>query len=142
MVCQQLLMAVLLLAGSVLISEGTETDQDSWDCSNNFFAMEQSLLLSTDIRMSLLKAFFPPREAHPVLMVVNYTFQGLTNDSRTWLWSESEFYLIQPLEIFQFTSLLFSNMPYRRRELSIELPFECSLASEEYFLLLTTRVSM
>ena len=110
-------------------------------CSTNFFLLEKSLLHSTDNRFNLLKAFYPPREARPVLVKVNYTFTNTSdNVSQIWFWSESEFYLIQPLEIFQFTSLLFSNMPYRRADLSIQLPSECNLASEEYLQLLTTRV--
>lgn len=114
-------------------------------CSTNFFQLEKNLLHSTDNRFNLLKAFYPPREARPVLVKVNYTFldtSATDNGSMIWFWAESEFYLIQPLEIFQFTSLLFSNMPYRRNDLSIQLPSDCSLASEEYLQLLTTRVSV
>lgn len=103
--------------------------------------MEESLLESAENRFNLLVAFYPPREAHPVMVEVDYTFQDLTNDSQRWFWSESEFYLIQPLEVLQFTSLLFSNMPYRSSRLSISLPPDCSLASVQYFQLLTTRVS-
>ena len=115
---------------------------DSTDsCSTSFYMLERSLLESPDNRLNLLRAYFPPREAHPVLVRVNYTF-GVTEQSQTWFWSESEFYLIQPLEVFQFTSLLFSNMPYRQSSVSLELDSNCSSTPLEYLQLLTTRVSV
>ena len=114
---------------------------DTADCSTNFFTLEQSLLQSTDNRFRLLTAFFPAREAHPVLIKVGYSFEGVQNETQTWYWSESEFYLIQPLEVFQFTSLFFSNMPYRRGQVDIQLAANCSSAPEEYMQLLTARVS-
>ena len=117
-----------------------DSDEDTVACSNNFYTMEQSLLQNTDNRFNLLTSFFPPREPHPVLVTVYYYFKD-TNDTQIWYWTESVFYLIQPLEVFQFTSLLFGNMPYRHKEIAILLDSSCSNASEEYFLLLTTHVS-
>ncbi len=111
-------------------------------CSGNFFLLEQSLLQSTGNRFRLLQAFYPLNEAHPVLVRVQYNFEGLDNHStQIWFWTESHYYLIQPLEIFQFTSLLFANMPYRQGSISILLDADCSLAPREYFQLLTARVS-
>ena len=130
---------LLLVLAVVFNSTGAETGDKS--CSNDFYVMEQSVLLSTSNRFNLLKTFYPPRQPHPVLVKVNYTFGDSDNDSQIWFWSESEFYLIQPLEVFLFTSLLFSDMPYRRGELTLQLDPNCSMASEEYFQMLTTRVS-
>ena len=133
-----LLLLVLFISHSQLhAAEGSSSA-----CSNDFFILERSLLDSTDNRFNLLKAFYPPRDARPVLVKVNYTFMdSLDSTSQIWFWSESEYYLIQPLEIFQFTSLLFSNMPYRRRDVSILLSSDCSDSSDEHLQLLTTRVS-
>ena len=136
----------------VSISQSMADDMDiQTECSSNFFAMEQSLLQSTDNRFNLMTAFFPPRKAHPVIVRVTYSFNAdisEDNSSTTnttispyiWFWSESEFYLIQPLEVFQFTSLLFGNRPYRQSDLDIVLDANCSQASDEFYLLLTTRV--
>lgn len=133
---------LILLQLMLLMFSAVGSSQVAGACSNNFFVLEQSLLESTDNRFNLLKAFYPPREAHPVLVRVNYTFDGTFNDtSQIWFWSESEFYLIQPLEIFQFTSLLFSNMPYRQSQLHIRLDSDCSQAPADYLQMLTTRVS-
>ena len=123
----------------IVVSQGLLTADT---CSGSFYVMEQSLLESADNRLNLLRGFYPPREAHPVLVKVNYTFGTMAQDSQMWFWSESEFYLIQPLEIFQFTSLLFSNMPYRQRDISLELDANCSSAPFEYLHILTTRVSI
>lgn len=110
-------------------------------CSTDFFTLEQSLLLSSDNRFNILKAFYPPREAYPVMVRVNYTFNDDLLKPKIWMWSQSEFYLIQPLEVFLFSSLLFSNFPYRLRELSVQLHAECSNVDDRYLELLTGRVS-
>jgi len=124
----------------LLIFTAACTSSQEVNCSSDFFLMEQSLLKCTENRFNLLKAFFPPRQAHPVLVKVSYTFDD-TNASKIWFWSESEFYLIQPLEVFQFSSLFFSIKPYRQSQLQIKLDGNCTLASHDYFELLTTRVS-
>ena len=118
-------------------------------CSADFFKLEEGLLRRPENRFSLLKAFYPSRQAHPVVVKVTYTFsagedaqdQGPVNGSRVWYWSESGFYLIQPLEVFQCTSLLFSNLVYRQMEVDLQLPANCSTASEEFLEILTIRVS-
>lgn len=135
------LLAFLALGSAVASGQSSSNNGVENNCSNNFFLMEQSLLLSTDNRFNLMKTFYPPREAHPVLVKINYSFDGVENSTTTWFWSESEFYLIQPLEIFMFTSLFFSNMPYRKSELSLLLDKECVTAPDQYLELLTTRVS-
>ncbi len=149
-----LLLLSLCVVFLTSISQAQSTADDTniqTECSSNFFAMEQSLLQNTDNRFNLMTTFFPPRKAHPVIVRVTYSFNGdiLEDNSSTtnttispyiWFWSESEFYLIQPLEVFQFTSLLFGNRPYRQRDLDIVLDANCSQASDEFYVLLTTRV--
>ena len=115
----------------------------------HFYELEGSLLRSAENRFSLLKAFYSPRQPRPVVVKITYSFSAgeeeeLTspgNASRVWYWSESGFYLIQPLEVFQCTSLLFSNLVYMQRELDLQLPANCSSVSEEFLEMLTSRVS-
>ncbi len=120
----------------------------------DFYDLERNLLRNSDNRFRLLKAFYPTREAHPVVVKATYSFiagqeaRELENataagnvSSRVWFWSESGFYLIQPLEVFQCTSLLFSNLLYRSGTVEIELPHNCSNSSQELLELLTVRVS-
>ena len=134
-----ILISVSFVALSISQPIGTTTDNPT--CSTNFFLMERSLLENTNNRFNLLKAFYPPREARPVVLKVNFTFTD-TQKSKIWYWSESEFYFIQPLEIFQFTSLFFANGAYRQSDLVIELDTNCSDAADEFFKILTTRVSL
>ena len=102
--------------------------------------LERDLFQSGQNRYQLTKTFFPPRNAYPVFVTVNYTFED-SNTTRLWYWSESEFFLIQPLEIFQFSSLFFSNLPHRQASLSLTLPRYCRDASDEIMEVLTQRVS-
>lgn len=132
---------ILLFLVLTASSWGQPTVEHNDSCVTNFFAMEQSLLQSTENRFNLQNAFHPLQTASPVIVRVNYTFGDDLGDFQLWYWSEAEFYLIQPLEVFQFTSLLFSNMAFRREELLIELNDDCSAASEKFFRTLTTRVS-
>lgn len=114
---------------------------DSQTCSKSYAVLEDSLLSNSENRFNLLKAFFPPKEARPIFVTVTYTFNNATNESSVWYWSESEFYLIQPLEIFQFTSLLFANMAYRQSTVELQLDAQCVGASHDLMEMLTQRVS-
>ena len=138
------LLFVLHLAATALCQEaqGEGSRSSNESCSGNFHVMEQSLLQSTDNRFRLLGAFYPLSRARPVLVKVEYTFDGLDNHSLIWFWTESHFYLIQPLEIFQFTSLLFSNLPYRQGNVTLQLDADCNSAPPIFFQLLTARVSL
>ena len=135
-----LLLCLLAAVTSGQSPSGSRAEPSSDSCSNNFFLMEQSLLQSADNRFSLLRAFYPARIAHPVLVRVQYRF-SLDNETQlTWFWTESHFYLIQPLEIFQFTSLFFSNMPFRQSNVTLLLDEDCSSAPLDFFQFLTSRV--
>jgi len=129
------------LCGLLVVAVASLTSGASPD---SFYQLERSLLQDPDNRYHLLKAFYPPRKAHPVVVRVRYNFSedqgGAGNGSRVWYWSESGFYLIQPLEVFQCTSLLFSNLQYRKSEVEIHLPANCSTAGLEILEMLTLRV--
>ena len=134
-----LLFGLLVVAAATTLTAGASP--------GSFYELERNLLQDPGNRYRLLKAFYPPRQAHPVVVKVKYDFSeeqeqvdGSANKSLVWYWSESGFYLIQPLEVFQCTSLLFSNLQYRSRELQIHLPSNCSFASQEQLEMLTLRV--
>ena len=108
---------------------------------NSFAALEDDLLSQELNRYNLLKTFYPPRGALPVFVTVTYQFGQLENQS-VWYWSESEIYLIQPLEVFQFTSLFYSNFYYRQASLDLHLSEECVETGDEYMEMLTQRVGI
>ena len=114
-------------------STGTPYD----DCTTNYATLEKALIETKDNKFKLLQAFYP-NEKYDTIYVkdVEYHFLGKDeNDSeiisKTWIWAESAFYLIQPPSVFQYTSLLFSysidevdNSP-----LSLYLPYQCRLTN-------------
>ena len=108
-------------------------------CVNSFAALEDDLLSRELNRYNLLRTFYPPRGALPVFVIVTYQFGELENQS-IWYWSESEIYLIQPLEVFQFTSLFYSNYYYRQANVDLDLSEECVETRDEYMEMLTQRV--
>ena len=131
---------------TLLLTSWTTVPTEAQDtCSLSFSVLENSLLSSEQNRFNLLRAFYPSRDAQPVFVTVNYTFISDDNssvDSRTWYWSESEFYLIQPLEIFQFTSLFFSNFAYRQGTVDLMLGPGCAETTTDRMEMLTQRVSL
>jgi hypothetical protein len=70
---------------------------------------------------------------------VDYVYED--SNMTVWFWSESEFYFIQPLEIFLYTSLFFANQPSRQSSLTLELSPDCLDAQELHMRVLTQRVS-
>ena len=109
-------------------------------CSSNFHLLEADLLSHPLNRFQLTTKFFPPRDANPVIIKVDYKYNG-SNNTNVWFWSESEFYFIQPLEIFLYTSLFFANQPYRQATITLELSADCLNAKELHMEVLTQRVS-
>ena len=109
-------------------------------CSSSFHLLEADLLSRPHNRYNLTAAFFPPRDANPVVVKVYYKYEG-SNATNVWFWSESEFYFIQPLDIFLYTSLFFANQPYRMGSITLELSTDCLDADKLQMRVLTQRVS-
>ena len=109
-------------------------------CANSFHLLEADLLSRPQNRFLLATKFFPPRDANPVIIKVDYVYED-SNITNVWFWSESEFYLIQPLEIFLYTSLFFANQPYRQSTVTLELSTDCLNAKDLHMKVLTQRVS-
>ena len=133
-----ILSLTLLLLSS--LSGGQESSLDP-ACSNSFHLLEADLLSRPQNRFQLTTKFFPPRDANPVIIKVEYKYNG-SNDTNVWFWSESEFYFIQPLEIFLYTSLFFANQPYRQATITLELSSDCLNAENLHMKVLTQRVSI
>lgn len=106
------------------------------DCSRCFDVLVNQVVVNDRNRYNLQRAFFPPNVANPVFVEVTYYFtrnasgNGSTDYSNTsisevWYWTESTFYLIQPIQSLQFTSLLFSDISLRRETLVLYLQPDC-----------------
>ena len=134
-----------------IVTMAAITDQKR-NCTNSFSVLEEVLLSNEKNRFNLLRVFFPPCGAPPVFLTVSYQFDEPQNQfdefgkqswngTTVWYWSESEVYLIQPLDILQFTSLFHSNLQYRLSSLDLVLNQDCSNTQVEFMELLTQRVS-
>ena len=119
--------------------EAQETTVSS-ACSTSFHLLEADLLSRPENRFQLTTKFFPLRDANPVMVKVDYKYEG-SNTTNVWFWSESEFYFLQPLEIFLYTSLFFANQPYRMGSITLELSADCLDAEMLHIKALTQRVS-
>ena len=131
----------IVLSLSLLLSVSPPSEAQPATCSSSFHLLEADLLSRPQNRFLLSTKFFPPRDANPVVIKVDYVYEE-SNMTNVWFWSESEFYFIQPLEIFLYTSLFFANQPYRQSSLTLELSPDCLNAEELYMKVLTQRVSL
>ena len=131
----------IILSFSLLLSISPPCKAQQDTCSSSFHLLEVDLLSRPQNRFLLSTKFFPPRDANPVIIKVDYVYED-SNITNVWFWSESEFYFIQPLEIFLYTSLFFANQPYRQSTLTLELSPDCLNAEELYMKVLTQRVGL
>ena len=141
-------------------SNSTENSQSSVKCdpgeekcSMCYDLLVNELVVSDRNRFNLQQAFFPPLTTNPVFVTVMYYFirnaSGPTNISaesdgpvQVWFWTESTFYLFQPIDSLQYTSLLFADVILSRTgEVKLYLQPECYNSSSEMMQLLTQRVS-
>ena len=132
------------------------TSEEIEDC-RCFPQLVKDVITNGRNQYNMQKAFFPPNKANPVFIEIMYYFSlndlanGSTNYSDTsvgeaWYWSESTFYLFQPIESLQFTSLLFTDNQLRKEFLTLYMPRNCykenDIERDEMIQLLTQRVSL
>ncbi len=121
-------------------------------CSKCYDVLVNEIISNDRNRFNLQNAFFPPDTENPVFVTVTYYFTrnisgdgstnySLTTPNQTWYWTKSTFYLFQPIQSLQFTSLLFSDIPSREAEVSLYLQPDCENADISMTQLLTQRVS-
>ena len=132
-------------------SDSVKCDPGYEQCSQCYDLLVNELIVSDRNRFNLQKAFFPPMTTNPVFVTVRYYFirnaTGQTNFSsneepQLWFWTESTFYLFQPIESLQFTSLLFADtILSESRTVDLYLQPECEESSTDMMQLLTQRVS-
>ena len=115
------------------------------DCSKCYKVLASSVVYSDRNMFQIQNTFFPPEEESPVFVTVTYEYKDEYDNTlqcEIWFWSTSTFYIFQPLNTFQFTSLFFSDTQLLTSNLTLTLPLDCYNASEEHKTLLTQRVSL
>ncbi len=121
-------------------------------CSKCFHVLVNEIISSDRNRYNLQRAFFPSDTSNPVFIAVTYYFTrnmsgngstdySLTSPNQTWFWTQSTFYLFQPVESLQYTSLLFSDPSLRESNVSLYLEPNCMETDPDMLKLLTQRVS-
>ena len=119
-------------------------------CSTCYDLLANEVIVSDKNRYNLQQAFFPADRANPVFVAVTYHFirnpNGTTNYSaegpeQHWFWTQSTFYLFQPLDSLQFTSLLFSDTAFSSSQVNLYLQPSCNESTTPMMQLLTQRVS-
>ena len=113
--------------------------RDGESCHLCYQTLESYLLNTSDNKYQLRRVFYPLEVVAPVFVTVTYHYIG-TNTTNLWFWSTGIFYFLQPMEVFQFTSLLFGNPSWRNSKINITLPSECVNASNEFMTELTQLV--
>ena len=144
--CSLLLLLPLLLPG-VLGDNGTvicEPGEED-DCSKCYAVLVANVVEHDRNLFEIQNVFFPPNDSPPVFVTVTYEFKDIDDDdpadTEVWFWTTSTFYLFQPLPVFQFTSLFFSDTQLRSSVAHLTLPRQCYYANESHMILLTERVS-
>ena len=143
-----LLLLLLEFPGNALCVNSTVRCEqgEEEDCSKCFAFLVEQVTQHDRNFFEIQNAFFPPNNSAPVFVTVTYHYQddgGLeVVHNETWFWSTAIFYVWQPLNVFQFTSLLFSDTLLHTAEANLVLPARCAEASMEHKRLLTQRVSV
>ena len=101
-------------------------------CTKCYKTLATELLKNVDNYIALQSTFFPPDDA-PVFVIVTYIFddqneiesvsQNVSN--LTWFWSAYAYFFYHPLQVFQFTSLGFSDPYLKQSNISLHLPASC-----------------
>ena len=122
-----------LLCAQEILSDNCLPDET---CSQCYSALVEQITKNDSNMFQVQKKFFPPDKAPPVIVIVTYNYideYGDIVNSTLWYWSTSTFYLYHPIHVFQFTSLLFSDIS--------KLWIWTWIATTEHMQLLTQRVS-
>ena len=133
------LVAFILMLISQQASSAIQCLEGRDNCSTCYKELVSKILENDENLFQVQQTFFPPLNSSPSFVTVHYLFPD--GRQRVWFWSQSYFYLLHPLHVFQFTSLWFSNYNLHSSQLNLTLTTDCFNASLEYFALLTQRVS-
>ena len=149
---------LLVVVAGLLHRAAGECIGQSESCDECYDTLVDALLNMCNNKYHLRRVFYPIERSSPVFVVVTYQYNDSSvpnqyndssvpnqyNDSsvpnQTWYWSAGIFYFLQPVEVFQFTSLFFGNPSWRTDEITLILPAECANAPEGFMTELTEQV--
>ena len=142
---------VLLALFSFSLAENITCLPERETCAECYSALVLQVTGRDENMFHLQKAFFPPDTASPLFVTVYYQYGDRSyncsnstaedDSTQVWFWSSTLFHMFQPIHVFQFTSLLFSDWEDHSSEVCVMLDPECIDAEREHMRLLTQRVS-
>ena len=138
---------LLLLPFQTVADEFEVTCQadEANNCSQCYAALVKHVLTNDMNQFNIQNTFFSPEKASPAFVTISYEYykdnETSPNATTIWFWSTSTFYIYHPLPVFQFSSLLFSDISKQTSELTLKLDLACMDARTEFMRLLTQRVS-
>ena len=135
----KVIVLLVVLAG-LLHSAAAECHDQSQRCDECYDTLSDSLVNMHNNKYKLRRMFYPLERSSPVFVTVTYQYNDSSVPNKTWYWSAGVFYFIQPLQVFQFTSLFFGNPSWRSSNLTLILPAQCASAPEEFMTELTEQV--
>ena len=138
--CKVILLLVVLAGLLHRAAADPECRDQSQSCDECYDTLADALLNMRNNKYNLRRVFYPLQIASPVFVTVTYQYNDSSIPNQTWYWGAGVFYFLQPLEVFQFTSLFFGNPAWRSGEIFLTLPEECANASEEFMTELTEQV--
>ena len=136
--CKVILLFVVL--AGLLHRAAAECRDQSQSCDECYDTLVDALVNMRNNKYNLRRVFYPLDRPCPVFVTVTYQYNDSSVPNQTWYWSAGAFYFLQPLEVFQFTSLFFGNPEWRSGELTLFLPAECANASEGFMTEVTEQV--
>ena len=131
---------LLVVLAGLLHRAAAECLDQSQRCDVCYDTLADSLVNMRNNKYNLRRVFYPLERESPVFVTVTYQYNDSSIPNKTWYWSAGVFYYLQPLEVFQFTSLFFGNPNWRSNELTLILPAKCANASKGFMTELTEQV--
>ena len=144
--CKVILLLVVLAglmhraAAAAAAIAAPECRDQSQSCDVCYDTLADALLNMRNNKYDLRRVFYPLEKVSPIFVTVTYQYNESSVPNQTWYWSAGVFYFLQPLEVFQFTSLFFGNPAWQSDELTLTLPAECANAPEGFMTELTEQV--
>ena len=126
------------------------------NCDTCYRTLVNAVLNTDNNKYNISTTMFPLDHVPPIYVEVYYvntddcetikstdikTFCESNPNCQLWYWTAGTFYIYQPLDVFYYRSLFFSDPSWRTGTLSVCIPTECD-APEEFYKTLTQRVSM
>ena len=126
------------------------------NCDTCYRTLVNALLNTDNNKYNISTTMFPLDHVPPIYVEVYYvntddcetikstdikTFCESNPNRQLWYWTAGTFYVYQPLDVFYYRSLFFSDPSWRTGTLSVCIPADCA-ATEEFYRTLTQRVSM